>query len=539
MNKKILLLLLTLFIPFVVYAETCNNDKISITSITMENITGSASELDTSIINDKSINVNLGLYNVGDSIRYKMVIKNDSNEDYELDQTSLVLNTDYVNYSFEPVGDSKLIKAGSSKEVYLLVSYNNKVPAEQFATGDFHDNNTLKVNLSTGISNPKTGVENHILALTLVLILSMGAYLLLRKKGYATLFITIAGIAIIIPITVNAICKCELSIESNVVISDKVPPTLFEYYINDDGEIEITDYYVGVAASDIDYTISDKTKCINYLSELYLNDYIDYNRYIYDDEIEANAESLCSGGRDKHQKTIGNLIYSNIPSQDYENAGLSNVSITPKTDTNGTDVVIPDYIDGYPVTIIGIYSFNSKGLTSVKLPSNLRKIDGADENGAFMSNHLTSIEFPESLEEIRTYAFANNELTEVIIPNNVTYIGADAFDFNNISSLVLGEKVESIEYEAFAANNLTTVTIPDSVKRLSPCLHGVSNFAGAFAANPLTSVTIEGKSSFSDFIHYSIDYDTPFSWDPNVTCVKDNDGNVENGCITWLGTGEH
>lgn len=218
--KKILYILFLLFVPFIVKAETCDLSKISISSIVVENTTQYVEELENATISDKSINVNLGMNKVGDSIRYKLEINNDSTEDFELDQTSLSLSTDYINYSFETDDGSKLIKAGSSKTVYLVVAYENEVPPETLAAGEYHDNKTLTVNLSAGdaISNPKTGVESHILALTLVLVLSTVAFLVLRKKGYTAL-IVIAGISIIIPITVNAVCKCELSLNSEVSIS--------------------------------------------------------------------------------------------------------------------------------------------------------------------------------------------------------------------------------------------------------------------------------------------------------------------------------
>lgn len=54
------------------------------------------------------------------------------------------------------------------------------------------------------------------------------------------------------------------------------------------------------------------------------------------------------------------------------------------------------------------------------------------------------------------------------------------------------------------------------------------------------SVIIEGKDSASEFSTYGSNisgvYYTPFSWDENVTCIKNNNENVSNGCITWLGS---
>lgn len=51
----------------------------------------------------------------------------------------------------------------------------------------------------------------------------------------------------------------------------------------------------------------------------------------------------------------------------------------------------------------------------------------------------------------------------------------------------------------------------------------------SFTGNNLTSVTIKGKTSSSEFTYYSPGWD----WASDVTCVKNNTSNVENGCITW------
>lgn len=60
---------------------------------------------------------------VGDNIKYKFVIKNDSLEDYEIDKTSLNINSDYINYSFETNDNSNIVRANSSKNVTLIVEY--------------------------------------------------------------------------------------------------------------------------------------------------------------------------------------------------------------------------------------------------------------------------------------------------------------------------------------------------------------------------------------------------------------------------------
>ena len=226
--KKILLpiLLFVMFIPFYVNAETCDTDKISISSITLRDKTENVIELDEATASGKSINLNLSMSNVGDNIEYKIVVKNDSNEDYEIDKTRLKLNSDYINYSFETDDNSYIVKANSSKNVIIRVEYKNEVPDEAFESGTYNDNKSMTFNLSTGdtmnvfdtFNNPNTGAQSYILIIVIILLISGCLYILLKKKKYVKYMILVIEIAIIIPISVYAICKCEIEVNSNIIL---------------------------------------------------------------------------------------------------------------------------------------------------------------------------------------------------------------------------------------------------------------------------------------------------------------------------------
>ena len=215
-----LIILLIIFIPILVNAETCDNNKISISSIKLDSKSNNVEELSNATANDKNINLNLSMSNVGDNIKYKIVVKNDSNEDYELDKTSLNLNTDYINYSFETDDSSNIVKANSYKNVTLRVEYKTEVPENQFENGLYNDKKDLVVQLSSNntIKNPNTGVQVYILLFIIVLLFSWTLYALLKKKKYNKLMILVIGTTIIIPISVYALCKCNIVVNSNIEI---------------------------------------------------------------------------------------------------------------------------------------------------------------------------------------------------------------------------------------------------------------------------------------------------------------------------------
>ncbi len=228
MKKFILpILLFLMFIPVVANAETCDTEKITISSITLEDKSDNVEELVEATANGKNINLNLSMSEVGDSIEFKFIVKNDSNEDYELDKTSLNLNSDYINYSFETEDNSNIVKAKSSKNVSLRVEYKTEVPEDKFESGTYTDSKTMTVQLYNGetinvpdtFKNPNTGVQSYILILIIILLISGSLYILLKKKKYAKFLILIIATAIIIPISVYALCKCEITINSTVVIN--------------------------------------------------------------------------------------------------------------------------------------------------------------------------------------------------------------------------------------------------------------------------------------------------------------------------------
>jgi len=92
--------------------------------------------------------------------------------------------------------------------------------------------------------------------------------------------------------------------------------------------------------------------------------------------------------------------------------GDQGIEITGYNTSNpacGKNVVIPDKIDGKPVTSIG--------------------------DSAFYNNQLTSVVIPGSVTSIGDNAFYVNELTSVVIPGSVKTIGAGAFTDNPLNSL--------------------------------------------------------------------------------------------------------
>ncbi len=114
-------------------------------------------------------------------------------------------------------------------------------------------------------------------------------------------------------------------------------------------------------------------------------------------------------------------------------------------------------------SVIGFY--NCSNLTSVSLPSTLKRVD----RDAFSScKSLTSITIPQGVISIRNYAFAHSGLTYIVLPEGVDSIGPEAFwSCKDLQSIALPSTLTFIGHEAFQdCESLESLTIPNSVKTL-------------------------------------------------------------------------
>lgn len=164
---------------------------------------------------------------------------------------------------------------------------------------------------------------------------------------------------------------------------------------------------------------------------------------------------------------------------------------------NATDVVVPDVIDGYPVTAISYDAFrNCSGVISIVLPDAITEISEsllddcinlqyiyigknvANLEGYYFSECLNLVEIEISPENAKyktvdgvLYTADGASLLRcppqkygsVVVPASVTSIGDSAF-YNcvRLTSVTLPEGLKNIGYDAFSgASALTSIVIPE------------------------------------------------------------------------------
>ena len=226
--KKILLLICLLSIPFLVIAEdTCNQNDIKIESIVLDSTNGNIEETSNPNADNNQVNLGLKMNVIDDSITYKLVITNTSNQDYTFDKNSL--STDYINYDITYENNSNVVKAGESKVIFLTVNYSNKPSIDKLNNGLLTDNPKVTFNLQKEeaqtvieevvrkIVNPET---NDVIGIfLLILIISLIITIILFRRSKRVKYITLLILTILLTSNiVKALCTCTLDINTSLEI---------------------------------------------------------------------------------------------------------------------------------------------------------------------------------------------------------------------------------------------------------------------------------------------------------------------------------
>ena len=292
-------------------------------------------------VSDTTVKFDIKLKSIGDYVKYKLVIDNKDDIEYEIDKKSFE-NNEYITYEVESDNLEKL-EANKEKEIYLTIKYNKEVPESEFKDNVYVLNNNFSLaigNKDEEIRNPQTGIEDYSLAiLTIIVVLSVAVYGFRKNKKQFKTLMLIIGIAISIPLTCIAANVLKLNIETNVTIIgvDKCLENRFAidnwetiatnvkngnmcgYHVGDEKEIELT----GFGKHNV--RISNVSKCTNgETSETACGFVIEFVDIII--RYQFNSSGLNVGGwRDTKVRTyINETIYKSLPRD------LQNIILTTK-----------------------------------------------------------------------------------------------------------------------------------------------------------------------------------------------------------------
>ena len=199
----------------------------------------------------------------------------------------------------------------------------------------------------------------------------------------------------------------------------------------------------------------------------------------------------------------------------------------------GGNVIIPDIIDGKPVTIIAEEAFyNNRDLTGIEIPDSVKYVyDSAFENcsnlkSAVLGNGMTkiskntfykcaleNIEFGDNITYIGAYAFAECPFTNIEFPDVLTEIAESAFFFcQNLLSIEIPEGVTIIGKNAFYwCYALEKVTLPDTITEMKYCFD---------YNNLINGITYRGKQYSVEELENEINNNTVY--DENGLYIEDD-----------------
>jgi hypothetical protein len=291
-------ILLSIFLLPNVYAK----ESVYIKSITLD-----SSSANTSINSDPSFSglnmkFDLGFKQVGDFAKYKVVIRNDSNTDYNISEDTSFNTSDYIKYTYEV--ENKL-KAKSESIVYVTVKYNKEVNSSLLVNGKYIENNKAVVQLANKdgkIVNPKTsGVKVLGIVLSILLIGSLIVLGIVKKNNKLRNSIVLLLIMLLIPGVVNAIDTIKLTMTVKVEIeSGYKVGYLFDTYVKETDK----DQY------DLRYAECSKT--------IYIGEQTNENKYLDCNNVILWDEKLYSPGERVNLNTQQDL-YIDINEYDQNN----------------------------------------------------------------------------------------------------------------------------------------------------------------------------------------------------------------------------
>ena len=222
--KKYLLtiILFILIIPTVVFAaSTCNPSDIEIKTVTLSKSIGNGQEVTAASIDDKSINLDVKLYDPNDYMEYTITVKNNGTEDYYIKEQDFN-NDQYLKYEFVHENSTFKIEPNEEKEITLRVSYKNRVEGNaNYTTTDSLSLNILdKQDIAVANTLKNIGIASIILIVITIISIFIGGGIVLNNK-IKCLLVMFTGVALIIPLYVDASCDAKIDVDVKVELDNK------------------------------------------------------------------------------------------------------------------------------------------------------------------------------------------------------------------------------------------------------------------------------------------------------------------------------
>lgn len=230
MKKISYLLLIILAILFIPNVHAAN---VEIESVTFDSKSDNTTINNEATFKDLSINFDVKFVKKDDFIKYKVIINNKSNEDYEIKDNKS--ENEYVEYIYDYDDNNRIVEKNKKTTLFITIKYTKEVPDELLVNGSFVKTDSLIISLGNE-KNPNTGV-NIIIPILLMLSIMIITFITYKKNNIALyLFL----ILIMVPIGVYAIEVLQIKVESKIEISkEEIPVIDGVYYVIYDTRLKV------------------------------------------------------------------------------------------------------------------------------------------------------------------------------------------------------------------------------------------------------------------------------------------------------------
>ena len=199
-----------------VYAES----DISISSVDLMEKSEYTEILEEANFKDLNVSFNIKFNDINDYAKYKVVVKNNSSKDYELENNINTLNSsNYFNYSLEYNENTDIVPANSELTLYLTITYKNEVPDDMYTNGTFSEDNAVALSLlNNNINNPTTA-SNILIIIGVIILIGVVLFLVLYQNKKKKITIAIISLIGILPFSISALDKITINIDTHIEVS--------------------------------------------------------------------------------------------------------------------------------------------------------------------------------------------------------------------------------------------------------------------------------------------------------------------------------
>lgn len=218
--KKIFLLTSILFMVFFLNIPIINAEEkgILIKNVELVEKNGKTVELENAKFEGLDIWFKLKFFELNDNAKYKIIISNNSESDYEINKDSQdFTDEDYISYEFEYENNDELVKAGTEEEVIVKITYKKEVPNQEFVNNTYTNDNYMNISFTKddNVQNPNTFDPIIKLIFMSVIALMVVVLLIAKYKKFATGLLVLT---LLVPIVTYAKELFKININANVII---------------------------------------------------------------------------------------------------------------------------------------------------------------------------------------------------------------------------------------------------------------------------------------------------------------------------------